>query len=169
MGGTAGLGLAVSSNLGLLSEEERAEIGTEDRRAEVFLLHSLGWTQTRIAQYFGVTQTTISKDLGIEAQRRHTRAENVEQELERVAGVMERIIEKAWARHDEAFMVNPNGVAASNYLKLVLEAAEKYAHIRGLDVPVKGKKTGDGKTRVILQIGATATTPPINIGVEADV
>jgi len=168
VGGTAGLGLAVASNIGLLSEEERANLGTEDRRAETFLLHSMGWTQTRIAQYFGVTQTTVSKDLDIERQRRHTRAENVEQELERVAGVIERVIEKAWARHDEAFSVNPNGVAASNYLKLVLDGAERYAHIRGLDVPVKGKKTGDGKTRVILQIGATATTPPINIGVEAD-
>lgn len=166
MGATPGLGLAVASNIGYLSAEERADISTEDRRAEAFLLDSMGWTQTRISQYFGVTQATISKDLGIERQRRHTRAQNVEEEIGRVAGVIERVIEKAWARHDQAFAVNPNGVAASNYLKLVLDGAEKYAHILGLDVPVKGQGAAKGPTRVIVRIGGSGETPAIDVGFE---
>lgn len=167
MGGTTGLGLVVSSNIGMLSPEERESIGTEDRRAEVFLLHSMGWTQTRIAQYFGVTQATISKDLGIEQQRRHSRAQNIEQELGRIAGVIERVMEKAWARHDEAFANNPNGVAASNYLKLVLDGAEKYAHILGLDVPVQKGNSPQGKTRVVIQLGGSGEKPSITMGVES--
>lgn len=164
----AELGLAVASNIALLSEDEIASLSTEERRAETFLLYSLGWTQVRISRYFGVAQATVAKDLKLEAQRRHSRAENLEDELERVAGVMERVIEKAWARHDEAFFHNPNGVAASNYLKLVLDAAEKYAHIRGIDIPVSKGGGAKGPTRVIVKIGGDALRPEIAVGVETD-
>lgn len=164
----ADLALAVTPQIPLLSEAERAELTTEERRAESFLLHSLGWTQARIARFFGVTQATVSKDLSIEAQRRHTRAENLEEELERVAGVYERVMEKAWARHDAAFFANPNGVAATNYLKLVMDAAEKYAHIRGLDAPKAAGNANKGPTRVVVQIGGQGDRPAIQVGVETD-
>lgn len=165
---TPGLGLAVPSKIGQLSAEERKNLPTEDRRAEVFLLHSMGWTQTRMSEHFGVTQATISKDLGIEQRRRHDRAQNVEEEIGRIAGVMERVVEKAWDAHHEAFAVNPNGVAASNYLKLVVDAAESFAHILGLDIPVKKGKSGDGKTRVIVRIGGQGDQPAIDVGFEHD-
>lgn len=159
--------LVVPSSLPRLTEDELESLTTEERRAETFLLYSTGWTQVRIAKYFGVAQATVAKDLKIEFQRRHTRAENIDQELERIAGVMEHVIDKAWRRHDEAFEVNPNGVAASNYLKLVLDAAEKYAHLRGLDIPMANERQ-KGKTRVIVQIGGTHEQPQIAIGMESD-
>jgi len=158
--------LDVRPQLTALTADEIEDLSTDDRRAEVFFLHSTGWTQAKLARHFGVVQATISKDLKIEYQRRHTRAENIEEELERIAGVIENVMVKAWDRHNEAFEHNPNGVAASNYLKLVMEAAERYAHIRGLDMPRLGSNSPKGQTRVIVQIGGSAEQPAIQVGVE---
>lgn len=158
------LSVEVRPNLQIV--EGDGDPSVDERRAEEFLLACAGWTQARIARKFGITQSTVSHDLRVEAQRRRTRAENVEYEIERIAGVMESVIDKAWRRHDEAFEHNPNGVAASNYLKLVLEAAEKYAHLRGLDVPTTGSGQRSGPTRVVVRIGGSKEQPEIAVGVE---
>ncbi len=158
------LSVEVHPNLQVL--EGDGDPTTEERRAEAFLLACAGWSQARIARKFGIAQSTVSHDLRLEAQRRRSRAENVEYEIERMAGVMESVIDKAWRRHDEAFAHNPNGVAASNYLKLVLEAAEKYARLRGLDTATSSSGQRSGPTRVVVRIGGSKEQPEIAVGVE---
>jgi predicted transcriptional regulator len=161
------LAVDIRSKLPPLSEEERDAVSTEDRRAEAFLLHSTGWTQTRIAKYFGVAQATVAKDLGIERQRRSSRAQNIEEEIGRILGVVEGVMVKAWERHNESAESNINSVAATNYLKIVLEAADRYATLSGFDT-VKSAKAPQGKTRVIVQIGGSQEQPAIQVGVESE-
>ncbi len=163
MAGTE-LSLEIRPDLSALPEDE--SLATEDRRAETFLLYSTGWRQASIARRFGVSQATTSKDLKIEFARRHERSKNIEDELERVCGVVENVMSKAWERHNSAFEEKPHSVAASNYLKLVLEAAEKLAHLRGLDAPRAPGNATHGPTRVIVQIGGNGA-PQIAVGVES--
>ncbi len=138
----------------------------DERRAEVFLLYSTGWSQARLARRFGVAQSTISKDIGIEMRARRSRAENVEEEIERIAGVVEGVMVRAWERHNEAADNNISSVAGANYLKIVLDAAERYAALRGFD-SLHETKAKNSQTRVIVQIGGTNSTPPIAVGVES--
>ncbi len=160
------LALPTRPRLPKMTPEERAEQNIDERRAEAFLLFSMGWTQTKIARQIGVSQATVARDLDIEVRRRHSRAQLVEDEIERVAGIVEAVITKAWQRHNEAADNNINSVAGSNYLKLVLDGAEKYAQIRGIE-SVRSRPEGPkGQTRVIVQIGGQGGTPPIAVGVE---
>ncbi len=145
--------------------EETVELAT--RRAEAFLLYSIGWKQAQIAERFGVTQATISNDIRAERKNRLSRRDNVEEETERVAGVYEHVMAKAWERHEESANANINSVAGTNYLRIVLDAAEKYAMLRGLD-GVKEKSREKGPTRVIVRIGGAEKTPQIDVGVEVD-
>lgn len=161
------LAALVATTLPEITEEELADLSVADRRAETFMLYSTGWTQSRIAKYFGVSQSTVFNDLQIETRNRRARALNVESEIERIAGVYEAVMTKAWSRHEESAEANINSVASTNYLKLVLEAAGQYASLRGLDSGAGAPTTKDGKTRVIVQIGGSAGRPDIAVGVES--
>lgn len=159
--------LQVTSTLPALTDDEKGDLTAQDRRAEEFLMYATGWTQTAIAKYFGVAVSTVNKDLKIESRRRADRMANIDEEIERIAGVMEGVISTAWRRHNEAAENNINSVAGSNYLKIVLEAAEKYAHLRGFDIPKVASVPNGGKTRVIVQIGGSGEQPQIAVGVES--
>lgn len=139
----------------------------EDRRAEAFLLYAAGWTQKAIAERFGVSAMTISKDLGKEARARRSRAQNVEFELERICGVVEHVMVKALDRHNEAADAKIQSLAGSNYLRLVLDAAAKLAQLRGLESDRPAPR-GDGKSRVVVTIGGSREEPQIAVGVESD-
>lgn len=148
------------------TEEEIEDMSLDERRAEVFLLYATGLSQAAIARRYGLTQATISKDLAVETQRRRSRAENIEAEIERIAGVYERVMVKSWERHEEAANANINSVAGTTYLKTTMEAAEKYAQIRGL-MDRDGTKKKDGPTRVVVRIGGSEVAPQIDVGVES--
>ncbi len=98
----------VKSELEPLTEDDLEDIDVQTRRAEEFLLYSTGWTQVRIARHFGLAQSTVQNDLRIEMRRRRTRGENIDDEIERIAGVYENVMAKAWARHEEAAESNIN-------------------------------------------------------------
>ena len=157
----------IATEIPKLSPDEIDTLSTDERRAETFLLYSTGWTQAQIARKMGVAQSTVSTDIKIEMQRRRTRGQNIEDEIERIAGVVENVMTKAWVRHNEAAESNINSVAATNYLKIVLEAADRYAHIRGFDAVRPGGNTPAGKTRVIVQIGGSRESPEIAVGLES--
>jgi predicted transcriptional regulator len=157
---------SVGSHIATISDEELQTMTTDDRRAETFLLYSTGWNQAKIARHFGVSQQTVSHDLNIEMRRRRTRAENVEDEIERIAGVVENVMVKAWERHNESAESNINSVAATNYLKIVLEAADRYAVLRGFDAAKSAGPKTDGKTQVIVRIGGQGDQPAIEVGVQ---
>ncbi len=158
---------ALRSELPALTSSELESLSVDDRRAETFLLYSTGWTQAKLARHFGLSQGTISSDLKIEMQRRRSRAANIDDEIERIAGVIENVMTKAWQRHNESAESNINSVAATNYLKLVMEAAEKYAHLRGFDLPRATSNAPQGKTRVVVQIGGSLDRPEIAVGLES--
>ena len=154
------------SRLEPLDAQEIESVATSDRRAETFLLYSTGWKQSEIARYFHVSQSTVSSDLKFEFSRRRARAQNIEDEIERIVGVVEGVITSAWKRHNAAADAAPGSVAGASYLKIVLEAAEKLAQLRGIDGP-KAATVAKGQTRVIVQIGGTPEQPAIQVGVEA--
>lgn len=159
--------LAVPVHLPAPTPEELEEITLDERRAETLLLYLTGWDQARIARRFGVSPATVSKDIAIELRKRRSRAENIEDEIERVAGIMENVMAKAWARHNEAADVSVTSVAGTNYLRLVLDAAEKYAQLRGLDSSAGTRAVEKGKTRVVVRIGGSNEQPQIDVGVES--
>ena len=159
--------LAVPVQLPPPTAEELEQMTIDERRAETFLLYSTGWEQTRIARRFNVSQTTVSKDIAIEIRKRRARAENIDEEIERVAGVYENVMTRAWNRHNEAADVNITSVAGTNYLRLVLDAAEKYAQLRGLDASSGVRKTEKSQTRVVVRIGGSSESPQIDVGVES--
>lgn len=159
--------LVVSTYLETSPPDELSDITLEERRAETFLLYTTGWQQAQIARRFGISQATVSKDIAIELRRRRTRAENIEDEIERIAGVYEGVMSKAWSRHNEAAEASPTSVAGTNYLRLVMDAAEKVAQIRGIDAGSGTKKQDKGQTRVVVRIGGSSESPQIDVGVES--
>jgi len=158
---------AVRTKLEPVTEKELAELALAERRAEVFLLCSTGVKQSDIARRMGVSQATVSYDYNQEIKRRRSRGGQIEDELERIAGMVEAVAVTAWKRHQEAVDQNPGSVAGATYLKLVLESAEQYARLRGLDGP-HGTSAPKGHARVVVQIGGTNEQPAISVGLEAE-
>lgn len=154
----------VASKLPAMAEDELEDASQEDLRAEAFLLASTGHTQAQIADRLHRSRATVQKYLRQEAQARRTRAQNVNEELERIAGVYEGVALEAWSAYRG--LRGSTSLAGSNYLRLVLDATEKLARLRGVEAD--SGRGATGKAEIIVRIGGETDTPGrIEIGARA--
>jgi transcriptional regulator with XRE-family HTH domain len=135
-------------------EEWRDEAAPEERRVEAWLRAARGETQGSIARALGVSRQTVNGYLALEAKSRLSRLENSEIELEKIIGTLEAILAQSFMRAEQAFESSPASLAASNYLRLCLDAAREIARLRGLDSLVARREgTGPSKAQIIVRIG----------------
>lgn len=154
----------VASQLPVLSEDELAALEPDERHAEAWYLSRSGWSQAAISTRMGVSRKTVQNWLALEMKQRLSRREQVDEELEHIAGTYEAVIARAWEAHRISATSSPNSLAGSNYLRLVVDAAAALAHIKGIDGPAA--KQGDGKMRVVVRIGG-ADGSTVELGAES--
>lgn len=143
--------------------EEQADWDIEDRRAEVFLRLSTGATQAEVADYLGVSRSTIQKDWKAALAARRSRRDTVEDEVERLAATYEAVIAAAWQRSNKA---DPASVAASNNLRLVMDAAEKRGKLLG--VGESPEANDNGTVEVVVNVGGgEGPSPDVQVGVRS--
>lgn len=146
-----------------LDDEELEEAPDDVRHAEAWYLVATGHTQTDVAKTMGVTRQTIANWLKSESLRRRSRVENIDEEAERLVGILEGVVAEAWKSHRRA---GENSMAGPSYLKTVLDGVKEIASLRGLD----RRPTDDGagkKTEIIVRIGGGPSAYPdaIEVGV----
>lgn len=134
--------------------EEWRDATPEERRIEAWRLRARGRTISSIGRDLGVSRTSIQGYLDLEAKKRLSRMANADIELERIAGVVEGVMEESFRRHEQAFDKGESSLAASNYLRLVLDSARELARLRGLDaLLIRRGDTGPTKAEIVVRIG----------------
>jgi len=147
-----------------LAQDKLAELGPEDKRAEAWYLSVTGRTQLEIAAHFGVAPGTIQRWLKQAALERRQRAENVDEEAERIIGTIEAVATEAWKRHEAS---DVDGLSGPNYLRLVLDSMKEIARLRGIDQAIStGGSAGTTTLRVRIGGRDISGTPVIDVGVQ---
>lgn len=160
-----------STDLVPMTEEEIDFATLEDKHAECWLLAATGVRQLELAERYGVSRATIQNWLKKANLEYRTRAANVDEERERIAGTVEAVLADAYSAHRAALRSKGGAasLAGSNYLRLVLDAARDLAHIRGIEPSRAPDAGGKGVTEVVVRMGGTAgggrTMPTLEVGV----
>lgn len=158
--------ISPSTALVPMTAEELEFATDEDNHAECWLLAATGVRQLELAERYGVSRATIQNWLKKANAEYRTRAANIDEERERIAGTVEAVLRDAYAAHKAA---PGNSLAGSNYLRLVLDAARDLAHIRGIEPSRAPEGNGKGVTEVVVRMGGTAGggrgMPTLEVGV----
>lgn len=137
------------------------DLPEDERQAEAwYLVNVTGQSQTSVAKQLGTTQPTISRWLKAHSKTLSTRAEDTEEQREKLISIIEKATYRAFERHEETSAVNQTGPA---YLKLVMEGAEKIARLRGIDTSVSSGGGRGGPIEVVVSIGGSEG--PVKMGV----
>lgn len=134
-------------------------LAQEERRAEVARLYLRGWTQTRIAEFIGVAQPTVSKDLkALQQAWRDAALRDFDEAKARELARLDEVEREAWDAYQrtvgehvirtEGVTAGPNGGPyeksvtedlAGNpaFLNIVTTCIERRCKLLGIDAPQK--------------------------------
>lgn len=140
-----------------LESFELSEYDEQEKRAEALALSLRGYTNLQISERFGVHRNSISNWLRKARQEYRSRLENADEMIGETIAVYEQVMVEAWKAHEA---VDKDQLSGANYLRIILDAAEKRVKLAGLDQPDTGAAQ---KTEVVVQIGGQG----VRVGVRA--
>lgn len=145
-----------------LSQEELDDLDSEAKRLEAWHLHITGHSLSAIGRMFDVGPTTIGRWIDKVGVERRSRAENIELETERIIALLETAAMDSYKAFGQVMSFNEQSMAAPSHMKNVMEAAIQIARLRGI-APTVRESAGVKATEVVVRIGGTRDSPPIDV------